>query len=206
MHINIFVVQNSTVFQLGATKCLLNTINAFSPIQFVEIWSEYNILDICVELLISNYTTGADLSCQCDMLTISTNLLAGSIQSNCLIKNMNLIIIKIFSIKNITLCHENVAMVLRQMPDPNNQRQAITSSLLGHVMKLLSIFHNVLNNKRPVFIPKGQKADLFANSREQHLLNSHGYFGNDYFYLKIYKILRIIYENYKVMAQLIKFI
>lgn len=89
-------------------------------------------------------------------------------------------------------------MILRNTPDPNNQRKTITSSLMGHVMKLLSIFHNVLNNKRPVFIPKGQKSDLFANSKEQQLLNSLGYFGNDYFYLKIYKIIRIIYENYKV--------
>lgn len=65
-------------------------------------------------------------------------------------------------------------------------------------MKLLSIYHNVLINKRPVFIPKGHKADLFVNSRELQLINSYGYFGNDYFYLKIYKILRIIHENYKV--------
>lgn len=81
----------------------------------------------------------------------------------------------------------------------NNQKKT-TAALLGHVMKLLSIYHNVLNNKRPVFIPKGQKTDLFANSKEQQLLNSYGYFGNDYFYLKIYKTLRIIYENYKVKA------
>lgn len=65
-------------------------------------------------------------------------------------------------------------------------------------MKFLSIYHNVLINKRPVFIPKGHKADLFVNSRELQLINSYGYFGNDYFYLKIYKILRIIHENYKV--------
>ncbi|XP_031632927.1 huntingtin [Contarinia nasturtii] len=156
----------STEQLLGATKCLLNTINSFSPIQFVEIWSEYNVLDICVELLISNYPTGIDLSSQCDLLTISSNLLA--------------------------------AMNLRKLPDANGQRKAITSSLLGHVMKLLSIYHNVLINKRPVFIPKGQKADLFVNSKEVQLLNSYGYFGNDYFYLKIYKILRIIYENYKI--------
>lgn len=167
MH-EIINLQHLLILQLGATKCLLNTVNAFSPIQFVEIWSECNILDMCVELLISNYTTGIDLSCQRDMLSISTNLLA--------------------------------AMVVRQIPDANNQRKTITSALVGHVMKLLSIYHNVLNNKRPVFIPKGQKTDIFVNSREQQLLNSYGYFGNDYFYLKIYKILRIIYENYKVIT------
>lgn len=64
--------------QLGATKCLLNTVNLFSPIQFVDLWMEYNILDVCVELLTSNYATGTDLSCQYDLLTISANLLAGN--------------------------------------------------------------------------------------------------------------------------------
>lgn len=66
------------VLQLGVIKCLHNTLNAFSPIQFIEIWSEFNILDMCLELMISNYTTGTDLSCQCDMLIISVNLLAGT--------------------------------------------------------------------------------------------------------------------------------
>lgn len=147
--------------------------NSFSAIQFIDIWSEYNILDICVELLISNYLTGIDLTCQCDLLTISINLLA--------------------------------AMILRKTSDPNNQRKIIILAVFGHIMKLLSIYHNVLNNKRPVFIPKGHKTDLFVNSKELQMLNSHGYFGNDYFYLKIYKILRIIYENYKVCKTLIIF-
>lgn len=93
-------------------------------------------------------------------------------------------------------------MVLKKRSDPNNQRKSITSALLGHVMKLLSIYHNVLINKRPVFIPKGQKSDLFVNSRELQLLNSYGYFGNDYFYLKLYKTLRIIHENHKVNSML----
>lgn len=66
------------IFQIGATKCLLNTMNAFHPIQFVEIWREYNILEICMELLTSNYSTGTDLGCQIDLLTISSHLLAGN--------------------------------------------------------------------------------------------------------------------------------
>lgn len=64
--------------QLGTTKCLLNTMKTFHPIQFVDIWCEYNVLEICIELLTSNYSTGTDLSCQCDLLTISSNLLAGN--------------------------------------------------------------------------------------------------------------------------------
>lgn len=94
--------------------------------------------------------------------------------------------------------YQILALMLKKRSDSNNQRKSITSALLGHVMKFLSIYHNVLINKRPVFIPKGQKSDLFVNSRELQLLNSYGYFGNDYFYLKLYKTLRIIHENYKV--------
>lgn len=69
--------------------------------------------------------------------------------------------------------------------------------LLTHIMRLLNIFQHVLTNKRPVFIAKGQKTDIFVNSREMLMVNSYGYFGNDYFYLKIYKILRSFFESYK---------
>lgn len=51
--------------------------NVFSPIKFIDIWQEFNILDTCVELLLSNYTTGTDLTCQCDLLSITVHLLTG---------------------------------------------------------------------------------------------------------------------------------
>lgn len=55
-----------------------------------------------------------------------------------------------------------------------------------------------MTNQRPIFVPKGQKADIFANSKELQMLNSLGYFGNDYFFLRIHKTIGIFYENYKV--------
>lgn len=100
---------------------------------------------------------------------------------------------------NVSFDVFQLATALRKIPDTNNQKKTVISALLSHIMKILSIYFNVLNNKRPVFIPKGQKADIFINSKELQLINSYGYFGNDYFYLKIYKILRIIYENHKVI-------
>lgn len=70
--------------------------------------------------------------------------------------------------------------------------------LLSHIVKMLNIFHHVYTNQKPLFVPKGQKSDLFVGSKELQLLNSWSYFGNDYFYLNLYKALRISYDAYKV--------
>lgn len=79
-----------------------------------------------------------------------------------------------------------------------SESHSYIQSLLYHILKILSIFHHVFTNQRPIFIPKGQKADLFINAKEAHQLNSFGYFGNDYFYLKMYKFVKVSYDNYKV--------
>lgn len=94
------------------------------------------------------------------------------------------------------------AKVLKESGD-NEQKEkesekGLMSPLLIHIMKIFNIYQHILTNKRPLFIPKGQKSDIFANSKEIQMLNSFGYFGNDYFYLKIHKALRSIYENYKI--------
>lgn len=73
-----------------------------------------------------------------------------------------------------------------------------TKILLSHIVKMLNVFHHVFTNQRPLFIPKGQKTDIFIGSKELNTLNSFGYFGNDYFYLKIYKLLKVSFDAYKV--------
>lgn len=73
------------------------------------------------------------------------------------------------------------------------------NTLLLHVLKLLNIFHHVFNDTRPVYIPKGQKNDIFISTKEFQLFESFGYFGNDYFYRKIYQLLRQSYDSYKVI-------
>lgn len=70
--------------------------------------------------------------------------------------------------------------------------------LLCHIAKMLNIFHHVFTNQKPLFIPKGQKSELFIGSKEINLLNSFGYFGNDYFYLNVYKSLKVSFDTYKV--------
>lgn len=70
--------------------------------------------------------------------------------------------------------------------------------LLSHIVKMLNVFHHVYTNQKPLFVPKGQKSDLFIGSKELQLLNSMGYFGNDYFYLNLYRTLRVSFDAYKV--------
>lgn len=71
-------------------------------------------------------------------------------------------------------------------------------NLLNHITKMLNIFHHVYTNQKPLFVPKGQKTDLFVGSKELQLLNSWSYFGNDYFYLNLYRALRVSFDAYKV--------
>ncbi|KAJ6637731.1 Huntingtin [Pseudolycoriella hygida] len=72
------------------------------------------------------------------------------------------------------------------------------NDLLLHVLKLLNIFYHVFNNIRPVYIPKGQKNDIFISTKEFQLFENFGYFGNDYFYRKLYKLMRQSYDSYKI--------
>lgn len=74
--------------------------------------------------------------------------------------------------------------------------------LLSHIVKMLNVFHHVYTNQKPLFLPKGQKSDLFIGSKELQMLNSMGYFGNDYFYLNLYRSLRVSFESFKVSAGL----
>ncbi|KAG4067967.1 hypothetical protein HA402_010653 [Bradysia odoriphaga] len=72
------------------------------------------------------------------------------------------------------------------------------NTLLLHVLKLLNIFYHVFNNTQPLYIPKGQKNDIFISTKEFQLFESFGYFGNDYFYRKIYKLLKQSFDSYKI--------
>lgn len=82
----------------------------------------------------------------------------------------------------------------------------IIDNLLLHVLKLLNIFHHVIMGIRPIFVPKGQKNDIFfTGSKEFVVFNKLGYFGNDYFYLKIYNLIKVSYNNYKVSILIISY-
>lgn len=108
---------------------------------------------------------------------------------------------KLYSTGSDILCQTELIPICTQLlvgrcaDDKSNQ---LIQPLCDHNMKILSIYHTVLQGRRPVFIPKGHKNDIFTNSKEVLLLNSRGYFGNDYFYLKIYKTVKVLSESYKI--------
>lgn len=102
-------------------------------------------------------------------------------------------------------CHGDLISISTQLiaarlstADGDAADRRLCLSLLDHDLKLANIFHHVFSGQKPLFIPKGQKSDIFMNARELQALNSRGYFGNDYFYLKIYKIIKLMHDNYKV--------
>lgn len=80
----------------------------------------------------------------------------------------------------------------------NLKYETLADDLLKHILKLLNIFHHVFTNTKPVYFPRGQKNDIFIGSKEFQIYNHFGYFGNDYFYLKIYDVVKVSYNNYKV--------
>lgn len=165
----------------------------FDPVSFIETWSEFNVLEVSMSLLNSNYLTGTDLVCQCDTITICAYLLAGIIQTNGIILSLEKLILflLLFPAKILKVSGDNEQI-------DKKSEEGLISPLLIHIMKIFNIYQHILTNKRPLFIPKGQKQDIFANSKDIQMLNSFGYFGNDYFYLKIHKTLRSIHENYKI--------
>lgn len=102
-------------------------------------------------------------------------------------------------------CHSDLDSISTQLlvarlsaADRDAADRKLCLSLVDHNLKLANIFHHVFHGQKPLFIPKGQKIDIFMNTKEVHALNSRGYFGNDYFYLKIYKMIKLMHDNFKV--------
>lgn len=69
--------------------------------------------------------------------------------------------------------------------------------LLTHAAKLLNIFQHVITATRPLFVPRGQKPDLFSSARDQLAVQASGYFGNDYFYLNLYNAVLSAFGGYR---------
>lgn len=150
--------------QFGVIKSIVKLLQTFSSVAYSHIWNEFNLVEVSLSLMTQNYATGTDLTCQADMISLSTQLLAA-----------------------------RLSIGERSVDDRN-----LCLALVEHNLKLLNIFDHIFNGQKPLFIPKGTKSDIFMNARELQALNSRGYFGNDYFYLKIYKMLKVMYDNFKV--------
>lgn len=102
-------------------------------------------------------------------------------------------------------CHSDLISISTQLVaarlsvgDGDAADRKLCLSLVDHNLKLANIYHHIFSGQKPLFIPKGQKNDIFMNAKELQALNSRGYFGNDYFYLKIYKMTKLMHDNFKV--------
>lgn len=81
---------------------------------------------------------------------------------------------------------------------PERSLQLQLDQVLVHVMKILNIYYHLITQQKPQLFVKVQKSDLFANAKELALVQSVGYFGSDYIYIKLYNILRSANDSYKV--------
>lgn len=70
--------------------------------------------------------------------------------------------------------------------------------LLEHSLQLMNIFGHIVNNQKPLITHLTQKADLFTSDRELQKMQQTGYFGNKAVYLRIYKLIKVTYETYKI--------
>lgn len=64
-------------FQFGVVNAIKELLHHFNPIHYVNIWKESNVLSVIVSFLNENISIGLDLTCQSDLLHITSILLAG---------------------------------------------------------------------------------------------------------------------------------
>ncbi|CAD6992540.1 unnamed protein product [Ceratitis capitata] len=81
---------------------------------------------------------------------------------------------------------------------PERPLQLQLDQLLVHIMKILNIYYHLITQQKPQLFVKVQKSDIFVNAKELALVQSIGYFGSDYIYIKLYNILRSANDSYKI--------
>ncbi|XP_055389254.1 protein PFC0760c isoform X2 [Condylostylus longicornis] len=157
---------NNKNLQIGVIGAIKTLLYEFHPIDFYEQWNEFNIVSICMQFAYENYPLATDLSCQNDLIDITTTLLSANMLHNSKTIDNNLI-----------------------------------ETLFGHVMKILNIYNHLLGNQKPILFGKSHKNELFQNSKEIAIISNYGYFGNDYLYIKLYNLLKISFDNYKIQIK-----
>ncbi|XP_067624466.1 uncharacterized protein htt [Eurosta solidaginis] len=155
--------------QFGIIYALKLLLQDFNFIDYQRAWIEFNFIEICQRFSYHNYVTAIDLACQNDLIDVTGNLMAGYILAS-------------------TLTADQPERMLQQQLD----------QLLVHVMKILNIYYHIVTQQKPLLFAKVQKSDLFPNAKELALVQSVGYFGSEYVYIKLYNILRSANNSYKI--------
>lgn len=98
-------------------------------------------------------------------------------------------------------CHYSPIGCVIFNPDVQQYRDS-NLCLLKHTMKIINIYYHLFTNQKPLIMAKGQKMDLFSNTKELAITQSIGYFGSEYIYMKLYQNLKSAYDNYRVSKRL----
>ncbi|XP_054081814.1 uncharacterized protein LOC105217216 isoform X1 [Zeugodacus cucurbitae] len=155
--------------QFGIIYTLKMLLQDFNFIDYQRAWMEFNFIEICQRFSYYNYATAVDLACQNDLIDVTGKLMAGYMLASTLTADQ-----------------------------PERALQLQLDQLLVHVMKILNIYYHLITQQKPQLFVKVQKSDLFANAKELALVQSVGYFGSDYIYIKLYNILRSANDSYKI--------
>ncbi|XP_069961794.1 uncharacterized protein htt isoform X2 [Bactrocera oleae] len=155
--------------QFGIIYTLKMLLQDFNFIDYQRAWMEFNFIEICQKFSYYNYATAVDLTCQNDLIDVTGKLMAGYMLASTL-----------------------------TVDQPERSLQLQLDQLLVHVMKILNIYYHLITQQKPQLFVKVQKSDLFANAKELALVQSVGYFGSDYIYIKLYNILRSANDSYKI--------
>ncbi|XP_054734101.1 uncharacterized protein LOC129241666 [Anastrepha obliqua] len=155
--------------QFGIIYTLKMLLQDFNFIDYQRAWMEFNFIEICQRFSYYNYSTAVDLGCQNDLIDVTGKLMAGYMLASTLTSDQ-----------------------------PERSLQLQLDQLLVHVMKILNIYYHLITQQKPQLFVKVQKGDLFANAKELALVQSVGYFGSDYVYIKLYNILRSANDSYKI--------
>lgn len=74
----------------------------------------------------------------------------------------------------------------------------LTEALLIHLLKLINVYHHIFTATKVITLPKGQKSDIFLSGKDTMKLNNLGYFGNDFVYVKLYRMLKMAFDSRKI--------
>ncbi|GAB0090643.1 huntingtin [Sergentomyia squamirostris] len=70
--------------------------------------------------------------------------------------------------------------------------------LVMHLLKLINVYHHIFTGTKVITLPKGQKSDIFLSGKDAMKVNNIGYFGNDFVYVKLHKLLKAAFESRKI--------
>uniref|UniRef100_A0A6B2E671 Huntingtin n=1 Tax=Phlebotomus kandelakii TaxID=1109342 RepID=A0A6B2E671_9DIPT len=71
-------------------------------------------------------------------------------------------------------------------------------ALLIHLLKVINVYHHIFTGTKVITLPKGQKSDIFLSGKDTMKLNNLGYFGNDFVYIKLYRMLKMAFDSRRI--------